>query len=97
MYSIYCRPLEIPSKKPVDIKVPSKKPPASRDPRFDDISGEYNEQLFKRSYRFIDKIKKKEYKVSVVVEGTATNISPRLQIPDHQDSYLFVQYARLMN
>lgn len=61
-----CRPLELSSKRPTNSNTLHAKAPVSRDPRFDDLSGEYNERLFKHSYKFIDKIKKKEYKVSSV-------------------------------
>lgn len=41
-----------------------KKKPVTRDPRFDDLSGTYNEEQFKRSYKFIDRLKAKEFQVS---------------------------------
>nr|XP_022334422.1 ribosomal RNA processing protein 36 homolog isoform X1 [Crassostrea virginica]XP_022334423.1 ribosomal RNA processing protein 36 homolog isoform X1 [Crassostrea virginica]XP_022334424.1 ribosomal RNA processing protein 36 homolog isoform X2 [Crassostrea virginica] len=56
------RPMEISSKKPVPrLKrtAPAKKK-VTRDPRFDDLSGEYREELFSRSYGFLDDIKSRE-------------------------------------
>lgn len=35
-----------------------------RDPRFDNLSGEYNEQFFQKAYSFIDDVKEKEKRVS---------------------------------
>ena len=35
-----------------------------RDPRFDDLSGEFDEAKFKKSYKFLDDIKDREKKVS---------------------------------
>ena len=52
------------SKRPMAVNSEVKKRPVARDPRFDDLSGEYDEQLFKKSYKFIEKIKKSENKVS---------------------------------
>lgn len=59
------RPMEISSKKPVSrrrnvIPVPKK---IIRDPRFDNLSGEYNEQFFKKAYSFIDDVKEKEKRI----------------------------------
>ncbi|XP_071079437.1 ribosomal RNA processing protein 36 homolog [Haliotis cracherodii] len=56
------RPMEASSKKPVSIYrevIPVKKR-VSRDPRFDDMSGNYNEAIFKSSYAFLDDVKKRE-------------------------------------
>lgn len=56
------RPMEISSKKPVPRfkkTVPVKKK-VTRDPRFDDLSGDYREELFSRSYGFLDDIKHRE-------------------------------------
>ena len=36
----------------------------SRDPRFDDLSGTFNEDLFKKSYSFLDDMKTNEKRVS---------------------------------
>merc|ERR1711944_122509 len=33
-----------------------------RDPRFDPMCGEYDEKMFKESYKFVDNIKEKELK-----------------------------------
>ena len=35
----------------------------TRDPRFDDLSGTLNHELFKKSYAFLNEIKDKEKKV----------------------------------
>lgn len=35
----------------------------TRDPRFDDLSGDYREELFSRSYGFLDDIKHREREV----------------------------------
>jgi len=56
------RPIEISSKKPVSryrevIEVKKKK---SRDPRFDNLSGKYNEDLFKKSYKFLSEMEENE-------------------------------------
>ncbi|CAG8512064.1 23121_t:CDS:2 [Dentiscutata erythropus] len=58
------RPMEISSKKPVGrfrqiIEIPShiKK---RRDPRFDDLSGKFNEDLFEKSYSFLNEYKRSE-------------------------------------
>lgn len=34
-----------------------------RDPRFDDLSGEYKPQIFEKTYKFIDDIKHREKEV----------------------------------
>lgn len=34
-----------------------------RDPRFDDLSGEYKPQIFEKTYKFIDDIKRREKEV----------------------------------
>ncbi|CAE1267252.1 RRP36 [Acanthosepion pharaonis] len=59
------RPMEMSSKKPVSrhrnvIPVPKK---IIRDPRFDNLSGEYNEQFFQKAYSFIDDVKEKEKRI----------------------------------
>ncbi|XP_069465005.1 ribosomal RNA processing protein 36 homolog [Ambystoma mexicanum] len=56
------RPMEISAKKPVPFLrqvVPVKKK-VHRDPRFDDLSGEYKPEIFEKTYSFINDIKKKE-------------------------------------
>ncbi|XP_062427353.1 ribosomal RNA processing protein 36 homolog isoform X2 [Rhea pennata] len=55
-------PLEMSAKKPVPFLrqvVPVKKK-VQRDPRFDDLSGEYNPEIFLKTYSFLDSIKKRE-------------------------------------
>lgn len=56
------RPMEISSKKPVPKfrKAAPVKKKVTRDPRFDDLSGDYREELFSRSYGFLDDIKHRE-------------------------------------
>ncbi|XP_030627396.1 ribosomal RNA processing protein 36 homolog [Chanos chanos] len=56
------KPQEISSKKPVPFlrKVVPVKKAVSRDPRFDDLSGEYKPEIFNQTYRFIDEIRQRE-------------------------------------
>ena len=35
----------------------------SRDPRFDDLSGHYNEHMFEKAYSFLDDVRKQEKQV----------------------------------
>jgi len=56
------RPMEISSKKPVSryrevVEVKKKK---TRDPRFDNLSGKFNEDLFKKSYKFLSEMEENE-------------------------------------
>uniref|UniRef100_A0A8C9G425 rRNA biogenesis protein RRP36 n=1 Tax=Pavo cristatus TaxID=9049 RepID=A0A8C9G425_PAVCR len=56
------RPVEMSAKKPVPFLrqvVPVTKK-VHRDPRFDDLSGEYNPEIFMKTYSFLDTIKKQE-------------------------------------
>ncbi|XP_064173545.1 ribosomal RNA processing protein 36 homolog isoform X1 [Anguilla rostrata] len=56
------RPMEISAKRPAPFLrqvVPVKKP-VLRDPRFDDLSGEYKPEIFEKTYSFIHDIKQKE-------------------------------------
>ncbi|XP_069092526.1 ribosomal RNA processing protein 36 homolog [Pleurodeles waltl] len=58
------RPMEISAKKPAPFLrqvVPVKKK-VHRDPRFDDLSGEYKPEIFEKTYSFINDIKSKEKK-----------------------------------
>ncbi|NXC44228.1 RRP36 protein, partial [Penelope pileata] len=55
-------PVEMSAKKPVPFLrqvVPVTKK-VQRDPRFDDLSGEYNPDIFMKTYSFLDAIKKRE-------------------------------------
>ncbi|XP_010224031.1 PREDICTED: ribosomal RNA processing protein 36 homolog [Tinamus guttatus] len=55
-------PVEMSAKKPVPFLrrvVPVTKK-VQRDPRFDDLSGEYNPEIFLKTYSFLDSIKKRE-------------------------------------
>lgn len=59
------RPMEVSAKKPVPFLrsvVPVKKR-TSRDPRFDDLSGEYKPDIFYKTYGFLDDIKRREKEV----------------------------------
>ncbi|CAG2213673.1 RRP36 [Mytilus edulis] len=59
------RPMEMSSKRPVRLSKesdPAKKK-MTRDPRFDDLSGEYNESYFKSNYSFLYDIKSREKEV----------------------------------
>ncbi|XP_051470979.1 ribosomal RNA processing protein 36 homolog [Apus apus] len=55
-------PLELSAKKPVPFlrQVVSVKKKVHRDPRFDDLSGEYKPEIFMKTYSFLDSIKKQE-------------------------------------
>ncbi|KAG8430292.1 hypothetical protein GDO86_018042, partial [Hymenochirus boettgeri] len=55
-------PVEVSSKKPVSFlrKVVQAKKQIRRDPRFDDLSGEYKPEVFEQTYKFLDVIKKQE-------------------------------------
>lgn len=57
--------METSSKRPKNISTSFTKSRkhVTRDPRFDDLSGTFDEQMFKKSYKFVDKIKAKEKKV----------------------------------
>ena len=59
------RPLEVTSKKPVSrhrevVNLPGARRRASRDPRFDAMSGSYEEERFSRAYDFLDGYREKE-------------------------------------
>lgn len=41
-------------------------PKVARDPRFDDLSGEYNPEVFDKTYQFLDDIRAREKEVSSV-------------------------------
>ncbi|XP_056409858.1 ribosomal RNA processing protein 36 homolog [Hyla sarda] len=56
------RPMEMSSKKAVRFlrKVIPARTAIRRDPRFDDLSGEFKPEVFEKTYRFLDGIKNKE-------------------------------------
>ncbi|XP_027008007.2 ribosomal RNA processing protein 36 homolog [Tachysurus fulvidraco] len=56
------RPEEISAKKPVAYlrRVGSVKAPILRDPRFDDLSGEFKPEVFSQTYKFIEDIRQRE-------------------------------------
>ncbi|XP_068606629.1 ribosomal RNA processing protein 36 homolog [Brachionichthys hirsutus] len=59
------RPLEVSAKRPVPFLrqvVPVRKP-TFRDPRFDDLSGEYKADIFEKTYKFISDIRQRETQV----------------------------------
>jgi ribosomal RNA-processing protein 36 len=61
-FSNICSPLEVSSKRPVSwkrkvVEVPAMK---RRDPRFETLSGKFNEDLFNKSYGFIKDIQSEE-------------------------------------
>ncbi|XP_024145025.1 ribosomal RNA processing protein 36 homolog [Oryzias melastigma] len=59
------RPMEISAKKPAPFLrqvVPIKKP-VVRDPRFDDLSGEYKPEIYEQTYKFISDIKQREKEI----------------------------------
>ncbi|KAF7703600.1 hypothetical protein HF521_022607 [Silurus meridionalis] len=53
------RPQEISSKRPVSLlrKEGFHKKPSLRDPRFDDLSGDFRPEVFSQTYKFIDEIR----------------------------------------
>ncbi|XP_067254707.1 ribosomal RNA processing protein 36 homolog [Chanodichthys erythropterus] len=59
------RPQEISAKKPVPFlrKVVPVKKRISRDPRFDDLSGEYKPEIFNKTYKFINDLREKEAQI----------------------------------
>ncbi|XP_008300385.1 ribosomal RNA processing protein 36 homolog [Stegastes partitus] len=59
------RPMEISAKKPAPFLrqvVPVRKP-TLRDPRFDDLSGEYKPEIFEKTYKFINDIRHREKEI----------------------------------
>uniref|UniRef100_A0A3P9L6U6 rRNA biogenesis protein RRP36 n=1 Tax=Oryzias latipes TaxID=8090 RepID=A0A3P9L6U6_ORYLA len=59
------RPMEVSAKKPAPFLrqiVPIKKP-VVRDPRFDDLSGEYKPEIYEQTYKFINDIKHREKEI----------------------------------
>ncbi|XP_034381600.1 ribosomal RNA processing protein 36 homolog [Cyclopterus lumpus] len=70
------RPMEISAKRraPFLRHVVSVKKPTSRDPRFDDLSGEYKPEIFEKTYNFINDIKQREREiVQKKLKKTKTN------------------------
>lgn len=59
------RPVEMSAKKPAPFLrqvVPVRKP-TLRDPRFDDLSGDYKPEIFEKTYKFIDDIRHREKEI----------------------------------
>ncbi|XP_049899764.1 ribosomal RNA processing protein 36 homolog [Epinephelus moara] len=59
------RPMEISAKKPAPFlrQVVSVRKPTLRDPRFDDLSGEYKPEIFEKTYKFINDIRHREKEI----------------------------------
>ncbi|XP_051237290.1 ribosomal RNA processing protein 36 homolog [Dicentrarchus labrax] len=59
------RPMEISAKRPAPFlrQVVAVRKPTLRDPRFDDLSGEYKPEIFEKTYKFIDDIRQREKEV----------------------------------
>ncbi|XP_060922615.1 ribosomal RNA processing protein 36 homolog [Limanda limanda] len=59
------RPMEISAKRraPFLRQVVAVRKPTLRDPRFDDLSGEYKPEIFEKTYKFIDNLKQREKEV----------------------------------
>ncbi|XP_070684029.1 ribosomal RNA processing protein 36 homolog [Pempheris klunzingeri] len=59
------RPMEVSAKKPPPFlrQVVAVRKPTLRDPRFDDLSGEYKPEIFEKTYKFISDIKRTEKEV----------------------------------
>ncbi|XP_010739655.3 ribosomal RNA processing protein 36 homolog [Larimichthys crocea] len=59
------RPVEISAKRPAPFlrQVVAVKKPTLRDPRFDDLSGEYKPEIFEKTYKFIKDIKHREKEI----------------------------------
>ncbi|XP_059193753.1 ribosomal RNA processing protein 36 homolog [Centropristis striata] len=59
------RPMEISAKRPAPFlrQVVSVRKPTLRDPRFDDLSGEYKPEIFEKTYKFINDIKHREKEI----------------------------------
>ncbi|XP_031719207.1 ribosomal RNA processing protein 36 homolog [Anarrhichthys ocellatus] len=59
------RPMEISAKRraPFLRQVVSVRKPTSRDPRFDDLSGEYKPEIFEKTFKFINDIKQREREI----------------------------------
>ncbi|XP_059173356.1 ribosomal RNA processing protein 36 homolog isoform X2 [Physella acuta] len=54
------RPTELSARRPVPKTSFAGKNKLARDPRFDDLSGEFNEKIFKQTYGFLNDVKTKE-------------------------------------
>ncbi|XP_076585535.1 ribosomal RNA processing protein 36 homolog isoform X2 [Chaetodon auriga] len=59
------RPMEVSAKRPAPFlrQVVSVRKPTWRDPRFDDLSGEYKPEIFDKTYKFIKDIKHREKEI----------------------------------
>ncbi|XP_078128683.1 ribosomal RNA processing protein 36 homolog [Sander vitreus] len=59
------RPMEISAKRPAPFlrQVVSVRKPTLRDPRFDDLSGEYKPEIFESTYKFINDIRGREKEI----------------------------------
>ncbi|BFZ06992.1 hypothetical protein BsWGS_10031 [Bradybaena similaris] len=65
------RPSELSARRPVPRNSVCPKAKVTRDPRFDDLSGEFNERIFKKTYNFLTEVKKKEkLKLEKIIKKT---------------------------
>ena len=78
------RPREISSKKPVsrfrEVVPIEKKQDESCDPRFDDRAGKFNDDLFKKSYSFIEEMKKNEKQLILKETKKSRNPGRRMKL-----------------
>ncbi|KAI9220137.1 hypothetical protein BC828DRAFT_384233 [Blastocladiella britannica] len=77
-------PIEVSAKKPVSrmrdvVSVPTK---IRRDPRFDNLSGHLNEDLFQKSYSFLDDIRARELKEMQQTVATTKDFGERRELKD---------------
>uniref|UniRef100_A0A671V4H3 rRNA biogenesis protein RRP36 n=1 Tax=Sparus aurata TaxID=8175 RepID=A0A671V4H3_SPAAU len=65
MWCLCSGPMEISAKRPAPFlrQVVSVRKPMFRDPRFDDLSGEYKPEIFEKTFKFINDIKHREKEV----------------------------------
>jgi len=54
------RPTEMSARRPIPRKQPTSRGKITRDPRFDDLSGEFSERIFHETYSFLSDVKRKE-------------------------------------
>ncbi|KAK6997713.1 ribosomal RNA processing protein 36 [Biomphalaria glabrata] len=81
------RPTELSARRPVPKQQFAPKPKLSRDPRFDDLSGEFQEHIFKQTYGFLTEVKAKEkMKLKKLIKQTKD---------EHKKSELKQLYTRL--
>ncbi|CAG5119816.1 unnamed protein product [Candidula unifasciata] len=65
------RPSELSARRPVPKNTVCPKTKVTRDPRFDDLSGEFDEKIFNHTYSFLSDVKKKEkLKLEKIIKKT---------------------------